>query len=138
MSVLCILIRIQTPDQGHFTLSIMHWFWCIGSVLIYIKTIVLMCRFCITVPNNCQLVHYGQEEVMQAITNITEPEYERIIQSLPQSPPSQQPPPQPTLGSSATTQHAKSLTYHHSRQADKAESLRTQARHCLGRQTWSQ
>ena len=44
---------------------------------------------------------------MQAITNITKPEYEEIIQSLPQPPPSQQPPPQPTPGSSATTQHAK-------------------------------
>ena len=42
---------------------------------------------------------------MWAITNITEPEYEEIIQSLPQPPPSQQPPPAP--GTSATTEPAK-------------------------------
>ena len=36
------------------------------------------------VPNDCHLVHYGHEEVVRAITNIAEPEYEEIIQSLPQ------------------------------------------------------
>ena len=85
----------------------MHWFWCVSSILIYIKTIVLICQFCFVVPRDCLLVHYGQEEVVWAITNITELEYEEIIQSLPQPPPSQQPPPQPAPGTSATTEPAK-------------------------------
>ena len=38
---------------------------------------------------------------MRAITNIVEPEYEDIIQSLPQPPPSQQQPPQSVPGTSA-------------------------------------
>ena len=38
---------------------------------------------------------------MRAITNIAEPEYEEIIWSLPQPPPSQQQPPQPVPGATA-------------------------------------
>ena len=44
---------------------------------------------------------------MQDITNITEPEYEEIIQSLPQPSSSQQPLPQPAPGTSATKEPAK-------------------------------
>ena len=51
---------------------------------------------------DCHLVHYGHEEVVRAITNIAEPEYEKVIWSLPQPPPSQQQPPQPVPGTSAT------------------------------------
>ena len=66
-----------------------------------------MCQFCFVVPNNCHLVHYGHEEVVRAITNILELEYEEIIQSLPQPPPGQQQPPQPVPGTSAPVEPAR-------------------------------
>ena len=59
-----------------------------------------MCQICFAVPNDCQLVHYGHDEVMKAITN-TEPKYKEVIQSPPQPPPNQQQPPQPVPGTSA-------------------------------------
>ena len=42
-----------------------------------------MHQFCIAVPACCRLVHYGWE-VMKAITSISEPEFDVVIQSLPQ------------------------------------------------------
>ena len=69
-----------------------------------------MCWICFAVPNDCCLVHYSHEEVVRAITNIAEPEYEEIIQSLPQAPPSQQQPPQPVPGTSALVEPTREPT----------------------------